>query len=102
MKQFLGVAEAEVRTLASLYSAVVRICPFCGYFWTSLSIDMNCVLVMAQGKNVDALILYFGEDPARCPFEQGSLPKKIISYAVWHFGHVDIPLVAIRYIKTSA
>ena len=28
-----------------------------------------CVL---QGRNVDALILYFGEDPARCPFEQGS------------------------------
>lgn len=26
---------------------------------------------MSQGRNVDALILYFGEDPARCPFEQG-------------------------------
>lgn len=24
-----------------------------------------------QGRNADALILYFGEDPARCPFEQG-------------------------------
>ncbi|KAL1165143.1 hypothetical protein V6Z11_A06G112100 [Gossypium hirsutum] len=24
----------------------------------------------AEGRNVDALILYFGEDPARCPFEQ--------------------------------
>lgn len=24
-----------------------------------------------QGRNVDALILYFGEDPSRCPFEQG-------------------------------
>ncbi|KAK5825167.1 formin-like protein 18 [Gossypium arboreum] len=44
LKEFLSFAEAEVRSLASLYSTV--------------------------GRNVDALILYFGEDPARCPFEQ--------------------------------
>ncbi|XP_022134826.1 formin-like protein 13 isoform X2 [Momordica charantia] len=44
LKEFLRFAEAEVRTLASLYSSV--------------------------GRNVDSLILYFGEDPARCPFEQ--------------------------------
>ncbi|KAJ4709605.1 Formin-like protein [Melia azedarach] len=44
LKEFLRFAEGEVRTLASLYSAV--------------------------GRNVDALILYFGEDPSRCPFEQ--------------------------------
>ncbi|OMO90913.1 Actin-binding FH2/DRF autoregulatory [Corchorus olitorius] len=44
LKEFLCFAEAEVRSLASLYSTV--------------------------GRNVDALILYFGEDPARCPFEQ--------------------------------
>ncbi|GAV83117.1 FH2 domain-containing protein/PTEN_C2 domain-containing protein [Cephalotus follicularis] len=44
LKGFLGFAEAEVRSLASLYSWV--------------------------GRNVDALIVYFGEDPARCPFEQ--------------------------------
>ncbi|XP_063935860.1 formin-like protein 18 isoform X2 [Daucus carota subsp. sativus] len=44
LKEFLGFAEAEVRSLASLYSVV--------------------------GKNADALALYFGEDPARCPFEQ--------------------------------
>lgn len=44
LKGFLCSAEAEVRTLASLYSGV--------------------------GKNVDALILYFGEDPSRCQFEQ--------------------------------
>lgn len=24
-----------------------------------------------QGRNADALALYFGEDPTRCPFEQG-------------------------------
>ncbi|XP_059635570.1 formin-like protein 13 isoform X2 [Cornus florida] len=44
LKEFLCFAEAEVRSLASLYSGV--------------------------GRNVDALILYFGEDPSRCPFEQ--------------------------------
>ncbi|XP_022136253.1 formin-like protein 18 [Momordica charantia] len=44
LKGFLSHAEAEVRSLASLYSNV--------------------------GRNADALALYFGEDPARCPFEQ--------------------------------
>ncbi|PIA59825.1 hypothetical protein AQUCO_00400599v1 [Aquilegia coerulea] len=44
LKEFLVVAEGEVRSLASLYSGV--------------------------GRNADALALYFGEDPARCPFEQ--------------------------------
>ncbi|RDX64477.1 Formin-like protein 6, partial [Mucuna pruriens] len=44
LKVFLCSAEAEVRSLASLYSTV--------------------------GRNVDALILYFGEDPSRCAFEQ--------------------------------
>ncbi|PWA81406.1 formin, FH2 domain-containing protein [Artemisia annua] len=43
LKEFLSSAEGEARALASLYSLV--------------------------GKNVDALILYFGEDPARCPYE---------------------------------
>ncbi|XP_057985562.1 formin-like protein 18 isoform X2 [Hevea brasiliensis] len=44
LKAFLSSAESEVRSLASLYSTV--------------------------GRNADALALYFGEDPARCPFEQ--------------------------------
>ncbi|XP_044471358.1 formin-like protein 13 [Mangifera indica] len=44
LREFLQSSEAELRTLASLYSAV--------------------------GRNVDALIIYFGEDPSRCPFEQ--------------------------------
>lgn len=44
LKDFLSGAEAEVRALTSLYSNV--------------------------GRNADALALYFGEDPARCPFEQ--------------------------------
>ncbi|PKU59452.1 Formin-like protein 5 [Dendrobium catenatum] len=44
LKEFTAVAGADVRSLSSLYSAV--------------------------GRNADALALYFGEDPARCPFEQ--------------------------------
>ncbi|XP_012076436.1 formin-like protein 18 isoform X2 [Jatropha curcas] len=44
LKEFLSSAESEVRSLALLYSTV--------------------------GRNADALALYFGEDPARCPFEQ--------------------------------
>nr|XP_048319794.1 formin-like protein 3 [Ziziphus jujuba var. spinosa] len=44
LKNFLDTAEAEVRLLISLYSEV--------------------------GRNADSLSQYFGEDPARCPFEQ--------------------------------
>ncbi|KAG9142205.1 hypothetical protein Leryth_007639 [Lithospermum erythrorhizon] len=44
LKEFLSFAEREVRSLALLYSGV--------------------------GRNVDALILYFGEDPSKCTFEQ--------------------------------
>ncbi|XP_010478596.1 PREDICTED: formin-like protein 14 [Camelina sativa] len=44
LKDFLDTADEEVKTLASLYSEV--------------------------GRNADSLSHYFGEDPARCPFEQ--------------------------------
>ncbi|XP_021769441.1 formin-like protein 6 [Chenopodium quinoa] len=44
LKRFLSYAEGEVRSLASLYSIV--------------------------GRNADALAMYFGEDPAKVPFEQ--------------------------------
>ncbi|KAL5224074.1 hypothetical protein ABZP36_010713 [Zizania latifolia] len=44
LKSFLDAAEAEVRSLISLYSEV--------------------------GRSADSLAQYFGEDPARCPFEQ--------------------------------
>ncbi|XAR70734.1 hypothetical protein NMG60_11027706 [Bertholletia excelsa] len=44
LKNFLDSAEAEVRSLISLYSEV--------------------------GRSADSLSQYFGEDPARCPFEQ--------------------------------
>ncbi|BAT99760.1 hypothetical protein VIGAN_10127200 [Vigna angularis var. angularis] len=44
LKNFLDIAEADVRSLISLYSEV--------------------------GRSADSLSQYFGEDPARCPFEQ--------------------------------
>nr|KYP55785.1 Formin-like protein 20 [Cajanus cajan] len=44
LKEFIAVAESEVVSVTNLYSVV--------------------------GRNADALALYFGEDPARCPFEQ--------------------------------
>ncbi|KAL8498668.1 hypothetical protein ACS0TY_021852 [Phlomoides rotata] len=44
LKSFHHTAEAEVRSLINLYSEV--------------------------GRNADSLSQYFGEDPARCPFEQ--------------------------------
>ncbi|XP_020580029.1 formin-like protein 6 isoform X3 [Phalaenopsis equestris] len=44
LKDFTSVAGAEVRSLTAFFAAV--------------------------GINADGLALYFGEDPARCPFEQ--------------------------------
>ncbi|XP_016507221.2 formin-like protein 14 [Nicotiana tabacum] len=44
LKNFLDTAEAEVKSLTTLYIEV--------------------------GRSADSLSLYFGEDPARCPFEQ--------------------------------
>ncbi|CAH9144053.1 unnamed protein product [Cuscuta epithymum] len=44
LQEFIGAAEAEVTSLTNLYAVA--------------------------GRNADALALYFGEDPARCPFEQ--------------------------------
>ncbi|KAL8217597.1 hypothetical protein R6Q57_020970 [Mikania cordata] len=44
LNKFISFAESEVASVTNLYSVV--------------------------GRNADALALYFGEDPARCPFEQ--------------------------------
>ncbi|VFQ82125.1 unnamed protein product [Cuscuta campestris] len=44
LRDFIGMAETEVSSVTNLYSTA--------------------------GRNADALALYFGEDPARCPFEQ--------------------------------
>lgn len=32
---------------------------------------------MVQGRSADSLAQYFGEDPARCPFEQGRLSDAV-------------------------
>ncbi|CAI9268883.1 unnamed protein product [Lactuca saligna] len=44
LNEFISIAESKVGLVTNLYFVV--------------------------DKNVDALALYFGEDPARCPFEQ--------------------------------
>ncbi|KAJ6805311.1 formin-like protein 20 [Iris pallida] len=44
LKEFTAVAGAEVQILTTLYTTV--------------------------GRNADALVLYFGEDPSKCPYEQ--------------------------------
>jgi hypothetical protein len=43
--------------------------------WTTRLIRdvKNVGFVRWQGRNANALAQYFGEDPARCPFEQGRL-----------------------------
>lgn len=75
LKEFLRFAEAEVRTLASLYSSVVGAASRCIHSIYNRPVALGYCLCgtwyTLQGRNVDSLILYFGEDPARCPFEQG-------------------------------
>lgn len=73
-KDFLLFAEAEVRSLASLYSGVVSLCFEEQLEHLSFYNGKKVFFIIwnvLQGRNVDALILYFGEDPSRCPFEQG-------------------------------
>uniref|UniRef100_A0A3Q7H6A2 Formin-like protein n=1 Tax=Solanum lycopersicum TaxID=4081 RepID=A0A3Q7H6A2_SOLLC len=67
LKEFLCYAEGEVRSLAQLYSGVVGLVPNKIFHGHLESYDIEMLLT---GRNVDTLILYFGEDPARCPFEQ--------------------------------
>ncbi|PPD70148.1 hypothetical protein GOBAR_DD32963 [Gossypium barbadense] len=59
LKDFTTVAETEAGSLHNLYTVVVICQMFDVLFDTS-----------SNGRNADALALYFGEDPARCPFEQ--------------------------------
>lgn len=74
MKEFIGQSEAEVTSVTSFYSIVVNKWlnspPF--LFFSFLDHFIKCYIHYIQGKNADALALYFGEDPARCPFEQGN------------------------------
>ena len=39
-------------------------------YYLILSI-LRIIKLCMQGRNVDGLIFYFGEDPTKCPFEQG-------------------------------
>lgn len=78
LKEFVLFAETEVKSLASLYSGVVWsyycfliLYYFNGTFWRFIRQCYRWLIDWFQGRNADALALYFGEDPARCPFEQG-------------------------------
>jgi hypothetical protein len=112
LKNFLDFAEADVRSLISLYADVVSpvtVYPFsflfsgcCSrmvkdcllreefsalciyiyihyvYTYTYSSNQLHLIYhfwfnFLFQGRNADSLSQYFGEDPSRCPFEQGLL-----------------------------
>ena len=117
LKNFLDIAEADVRSLISLYSEVVGpvIASLSSFslvlgreieqeFACSdeslvyhpnnnhddvISNSANCYLFLVfgnflfQGRNADSLSQYFGEDPARCPFEQG-LTSSLFIYTHRH------------------
>lgn len=70
LKSFLDAAEAEVRSLISLYAEVVSHCHKM-YLPCFPVLVIDSDILVLQGRNADSLAQYFGEDPARCPFEQG-------------------------------
>lgn len=52
-------------------------------YWCILSAKLQTLLeiiinLLFQGRNADALALYFGEDPSRCPFEQGIFSRELL------------------------
>nr|CAD39926.2 OSJNBa0091C12.4 [Oryza sativa Japonica Group]CAH67933.1 H0211F06-OSIGBa0153M17.5 [Oryza sativa] len=55
LKEFTDASGADVRSLSALYAEV--------------------------GKSADALAYYFGEDPAKCPFEQGSWCSFVLEFS---------------------
>lgn len=77
-----------MRSLALLYSGVVRLKPQ-AFFFVLMSCPFSLLLShfinVLQGRNVDALIVYFGEDPARCSYEQGNgcLTKVNLVGLIW-------------------
>ncbi|KAF5935019.1 hypothetical protein HYC85_026148 [Camellia sinensis] len=64
LKNFLDTAEAEVRSPISLYSEV--------FTYTFILL----------GRSADSLSQYFGENPARCPFEQANLVKALQQFTL--------------------
>lgn len=77
LKDFLDTAHEEVKTLASLYSEVVSYNNSSVTYThlgqaNSISCSNPNINCNSQGRNADSLSHYFGEDPARCPFEQGT------------------------------
>lgn len=74
LKEFISVAESEAASVTSLYSVVVISLTIFLVYYAQVKRDIKIVLlVCGQGRNADALALYFGENPACFPFEQGRL-----------------------------
>jgi len=73
LKDFISIAETEVKTVLSLYSVVVISQPltFDNVFDPEMIFCFSFSYDCQQGKNAVALVNYFGEDPKWCPFEQG-------------------------------
>ncbi|CAI0394234.1 unnamed protein product [Linum tenue] len=64
--QELSASEKNDGTVAEYFCKVIL------HFFAFVT-TYHCLWIAKytfRGRNVDALALYFGEDPARCPFEQ--------------------------------
>lgn len=81
MKDFISTAETEVASVSNLYSVVVICQPVLDSKLLTSDNGFKPEMIFVsflffcydgrQGRNADALAHYFGEDPNRCPFEQG-------------------------------
>ena len=49
-------------------------------------------LIVLQGRGADSLSQYFGEDPARCPFEQGLIWFSTLMHLIFSCCHTVIYL----------
>ncbi|KAF8776703.1 hypothetical protein HU200_003432 [Digitaria exilis] len=77
LKEFIDFSSADVRSLSAFYSEV--------------------------GKSADALALYFGEDPAKFPFEQGNMhANSSMEMVYWSLFPVSSILSGASHLKNTA
>lgn len=95
LKEFTSVAQAEVESLKLFYASVVSSLLFKFLYEVHNACISNFCCVqenntVLQGRNADALALYFGEDPQKCPFEQGKIYWKafILFYFSLYFKYL--------------
>ena len=84
-----------MQSLSSLFSEVVCFVVrfYEDYLPYILLVFDFLVSLFWQGKKADQLIKYFGEDPVRCPFEQGMIPVLLI--------HLNECVLVIYFCNTS-